>query len=32
MVANALSKMSMGCVSHVVDSKKNLVKNVHRLA
>ncbi|XP_069150485.1 uncharacterized protein [Solanum lycopersicum] len=32
MVADTLSCMSMGCVSHVEEDKKELVKDVHRLA
>ena len=32
VVANALSKVSMGSVTHVVDDKKELVKEVHRLS
>ena len=31
MVADTLSCMSMGCVSHVEEDKKELVKDVHRL-
>ena len=31
-VADALSRLSMGSVSHVEDGKKELVKDVHRLA
>ena len=31
VVADALSCLSMGNVSHVEESKRNLVKNVHRL-
>ena len=32
MVADALSRMIMGSVSHVDESKKDLVKDVHRLS
>ena len=32
MVANTLSRMSMGSVSHVEKEKKELVKDVHRFA
>ena len=32
MVADALSRMSMGSVAHVANGKKELVKDVHRLA
>ena len=32
VVADALSHMTMGCVPHVEESKKDLVKDVHRLA
>ena len=32
MVADVLSCMTMGSVSHVDEAKKNLVKDVHRLA
>ena len=32
VVANALSRMSMGSRTHVEDGKKELVKDVHRLA
>ena len=32
MVADALSRVSMGSVTHVVDDKKEIVKEVHRLA
>ena len=32
VVADALSRMTMGCVPHVEESKKDLVKDVHRLA
>src|SRR5688572_8250990 len=32
VVANALSRMSMGSVAHVDEDKKELVKEVHRLA
>ena len=32
VVADALSRFSMGSVSHVEDSKRELVKDVHRLA
>ena len=32
MVADALSRMKMGCVSHVEEAKKDLEKDVHRLA
>ena len=32
VVADALSKLSMGSVSHVEDGKKELVRDVHRLA
>ena len=31
VVADALSQMSMGSVSHVDDGKKDLVKDVHKL-
>ena len=30
-VADALNNLSMECVSHVEDAKRNLVKDVHRL-
>ena len=30
MVADALSRMTMGGVSHVEEGKKDLVKDVHR--
>ena len=32
VVADALSCMTMGSVSHVEEAKKDLVKDVHRLA
>ena len=32
VVADFLSRMSMGSVDHVPDDKKELVKEVHRLA
>ena len=32
VVADALSQLSMGSVSHVEDSKKELVRDLHRLA
>ena len=32
VVADALSHLSMGSVSHVEESKLNLVRDVHRLA
>ena len=32
MVIDALSHMTMGCVSHKDEAKKDLVKDVHRLA
>ena len=32
MVADALSHMTMGSASHVEEAKKDLVKDVHRLA
>ena len=32
VVADALSRMTMGSVSHVEQEKKELVKDVHRLA
>ena len=32
VVADALSRVSMGSVSHVVEGKKELARNVHRLA
>ena len=32
MVADALSRMTMGSVSHVDEANKDLLKNVHRLA
>ena len=32
IVADALSRLSMGSVSHVEESKRNLVKVIHRLA
>ena len=32
VVANALDKMSMGSTAHVEDEKKELVKDIHRLA
>ena len=32
MVADALSQLSIGIVSHVEESKRNLVKDVHRFA
>ena len=31
VVADALSRMSMGSVSHINEAKKDLVNNVHRL-
>ena len=31
-VANALSRMSMGTTVHIEDGKKELVKDIHRLA
>ena len=31
VVANALSRMTMGSVSHIYEAKKDLVKNVNRL-
>ena len=31
VVADILSLLSMGCVSHVEESKRNIVKDVHRL-
>ena len=32
MVADALSSMTMGSVSHIDEAKKDLLKDVHRLA
>ena len=32
VVVDALSRMTMGNVSHVGEAKKDLVKDVHRLA
>ena len=32
VVADALSRLKMGSVSHVEEAKKDLVKHVHRLA
>ena len=32
VVADALSRMTMGSVSHIDEAKKDLVKDVHRLA
>ena len=32
VVADALSRVSMGSVSHVVEGKKELARDVHRLA
>ncbi len=32
VVVDALSRMSMGCTSHVEDETKDLVKDMHRLA
>lgn len=32
VVADALNRMTMGSVSHIYEAKKDLVKNVHRLA
>ena len=32
VLANDLSRLSMGSVAHVVDEWKELVKDVHRLA
>ena len=32
VVANAFSRMSMGSTTHIEDEKKELVKDVHRLA
>ena len=32
VVANALSRLTMGSVSHVEEAKKDLVKDVHRYA
>ena len=31
VVADALSSMSMRCIAHVEDDKKELVKDIHRL-
>ena len=32
VVANALSRISMGSVAHIKEGRKELVKDVHRLA
>ena len=32
VVADALSRMSMGSTTHIEDGKKELVKDIHRLA
>ena len=32
VVADALSRLSMGCVAHVEEKRKELVKDVHRRA
>ena len=32
VVSNTLNRISMGSVAHVEDEKKELVRNVHRLA
>ena len=32
VVADALSRLSMGSVAHVEEERKDLVKDVHRLA
>ena len=32
VVADALSRLSMGSIGHVEDERKELVKDVHRLA
>ena len=32
MVEDSLSRMSMGSVAHVKEGKKEIVKDVHRLA
>ena len=32
IVADALSRLSMGSIAHVEEKRKNLVKDVHRLA
>ena len=32
VVADALSHMTMGSVSHVEEGRKNFIKDVHRLA
>ena len=32
VVVNALSKLSMGCTAHVEEQKRDLSKDVHRLA
>ena len=32
IVADALSRMSMGSISHIEDEMKELAKDVHRLA
>ena len=32
IVANALSRLSMGSLSHVEEEKKEMVKDIHRLA
>ena len=32
IVADALSRLSMGSVAHVEEKRKDLVKDVHRLA
>ena len=32
VVRNALSRMTMGSVSHVEEAKKDLVNNFHRMA
>ena len=32
VVVDAISRMTMGTVSHIEEAKKNLVKEIHRLA
>ena len=32
VVANDLSRLSMGSVAHIEEERKEIVKNVHRLA
>ena len=32
VISYVLRRLSMGCVTHVVDERKELLKDVHRLA